>query len=89
MVEIKEGKKADQYTLRRVAADGGLAFEVKKIVPEARTLDEALSNTPYHVLLSPTDGKHSCECKGWLRWQKCRHVAGLLALPGAAEMPLS
>jgi hypothetical protein len=89
LVGITEGAKQDEYTVRRIAADAGLAFEVKKIVPDARTLDEALSNEPYHVLLSPTNGEHSCECKGWLRWQKCRHVAGLLALPGVAEMPLS
>jgi hypothetical protein len=89
LVGITEGAKRDEYTVQRIAADYGLAFRVKKLVPEARTLDEALGNEPYHVLLSPPDGKHSCECKGWLRWHQCRHVSGLLALPGVAEMPLS
>lgn len=41
----------------------------------------------YSVLLSPEDGKHSCECPGWLRWNKCKHVAGLLALAAAGRFP--
>jgi hypothetical protein len=89
MVEVTEGKKTDHYTVQRIAADYGLAFTVKKMVPDARTLDEALSNEPYHVNLDRQTGRHSCECKGWERWQRCRHVSGLLALPGIAEMPLS
>jgi hypothetical protein len=89
MVEVTEGKKIDQYTVQRIAADYGLALVVKKMVANARTLDEALSNPPYHVNLDRQTGRHSCECKGWDRWQRCRHVSGLLALPGLADLPLS
>jgi hypothetical protein len=89
MIEVTEGEKADHYTVQRIAADYGLAFIVKKMVPDARSLDEALSNEPYHVNLDRQTGRHSCECKGWERWQRCRHVAGLLVLPGISEMPLS
>jgi hypothetical protein len=32
----------------------------------------------YHVLLEGEGG--TCECKGYLRWQKCKHRDGLLAL---------
>jgi hypothetical protein len=89
MVEVTEGKKTDHYTVQRIAADYGLAFIVKKMVPDARSLDEALSNSPYHVLLSPADGHHSCECLGWEKHHKCRHVSGLLVLPGLADLPIS
>jgi hypothetical protein len=33
----------------------------------------------YHVLLAD-DGRHSSECKGFLRWSHCKHVEGLAAL---------
>ena len=49
----------------------GRAFEVVKLCPEE-------GNPAYHVLLAP-DGKHSCECKGFLRWNLCRHVLELAA----------
>ena len=28
----------------------------------------------YHVLVNPQDGRHSCECPGFLRWGHCKHV---------------
>jgi hypothetical protein len=33
----------------------------------------------YDVNLSP-DGKHRCECLGFLRWGHCKHVNGLAVL---------
>jgi len=77
-----------EYTVRRIAADSGLAFEGKKIVPGARTLHEALGNESYPVLLSPTDGKHSCACRGWLRWQRCRRRGGKSTSPASCPEAL-
>ena len=40
----------------------------------------------YHVHLT-TDGRHSCECKGFLRWQKpCKHIGALQALTSAGRL---
>jgi hypothetical protein len=63
-------------------ADFGRAFEVVKLCPQE-------GNPTYHVLLA-ADGTHSCECKGFLSWDRRRHVSGLagdarlLGLPAAA-----
>src|ERR1700716_1070634 len=72
VARITEGKAADDYLVTAMRADFGRAFEVIKLCPEK-------GNPAYHVNLAP-DGKHSCECKGFLKWSRCRHVSGLLAL---------
>src|SRR4051794_1559880 len=68
----EEGRPETSFWLTRLRADFGLAFELKKFVAEGGEV--------YHVNLSPADGRHSCECKGWLKWNRCRHVAALTAL---------
>jgi hypothetical protein len=40
----------------------------------------------YHVELFDHAGHHSCECKGFLRWGHCRHVAGLVMLHEAGTL---
>jgi hypothetical protein len=72
VTHITEGAADDDYLVTAMTADFGRAFEVVKLCPQE-------NNPTYHVLLS-ADGKHSCECKGFLRWDRCRHVSGLLAL---------
>jgi hypothetical protein len=72
VARITDRGGADDYLVTAFAADLGRAFEVVKLCPRE-------GNPTYHVLLAD-DGKHSCECKGFLRWNRCRHVSGLLAL---------
>jgi hypothetical protein len=72
VARITEGGAVADYLVTAMPADGGRAFEVFKLCTEE-------SNPTYHFLLA-ADGKHSCECKGFLRWDRCRHVSGLLAL---------
>jgi hypothetical protein len=78
VARITEGKAADDYLVTAMPADFGRAFEVVKLCPEE-------GNPTYHVLLA-ADGKHSCECKGFLRWGRCKHADGLAALKRAGRL---
>jgi hypothetical protein len=74
-ITIKKGNRTDifRYWLDRIPSDWGMAFLVEK------QGDGSRENEEYHVLLDGENG-HSCECKGFLRWDHCKHVEGLLAL---------
>jgi hypothetical protein len=74
---ITQDGKEDRYTAVRVPADFGTGYLVEK------TTDP---NSSYHVLIAAAPGRHSCECKGWLRWGRCRHVSALLALKAAGKI---
>jgi hypothetical protein len=67
---ITAGQRASFYTFREIpCAIGGRGFAVHKLG----------LGTLYHVRV----GRHSecsCECLGFLRHGKCRHVQGLLTL---------
>lgn len=70
LLKIQVGKDEDLYHVRRIEADQGQAFEVTKV-----NLQEP---DVYHVNL---DGLAcSCECKGFLRWSRCKHVDALRTL---------
>jgi hypothetical protein len=77
LLEMAIGKEEFSYWLVSLGCElGGLAFELKKSLPEG---------TVYHVRL---DGKHStCECPGHLRWNHCKHVEALLALQAQGKLP--
>jgi hypothetical protein len=76
----RKGRKVveDEYFLDRIPADFGMAFLVEK-------RDYAVGEEHcYHVNL---DGEHgTCECKGFLRWNHCRHVESLRALAAAGKV---
>jgi hypothetical protein len=40
----------------------------------------------YHVCLDPAGGRHSCECRGFLRHGHCKHVEALWALRAAGQL---
>src|SRR5262249_32939990 len=58
IVRITAGNVITDYRVWPLASDFGIAFALEKFGGGER----------YHVLLDPSGGKHSCECKGWLRW---------------------
>jgi hypothetical protein len=60
------------YLFRWLPPDCGKAVELTKLAEDGR-------NEVYHVLLG-ADGGASCDCKGFLRWDHCKHAEGLLAL---------
>ncbi|MFO0845837.1 MAG: hypothetical protein U0797_26220 [Gemmataceae bacterium] len=70
---------AGDYFLAPRGADpetGRIVFELAKMSGGTDPEGEA-----YHVVLSPADGLHSCDCRGFLRWNsECKHISGTLAL---------
>src|SRR6516225_4015227 len=73
---ITVGKQTDQYFVSRVPSDFGRGFCLEKIGDA--------ENTAYHVNLSAE--RNTCECKGWCRWQHCKHADGLAALVAAGRL---
>jgi hypothetical protein len=74
IVAITVGKLTNEYILDRLPSDFGTAYRLSN-----------LDNLEiYDVLL---DGKGSCcTCKGFCRWQSCKHVSGLHALTKAGKL---
>ena len=67
---ITAGGESQFYTLRELRCEiGGRGFAVHRLG----------MGTVYHVRVGGRDDC-SCECLGYLRWGRCKHVAGLLAL---------
>jgi hypothetical protein len=66
-----EGQEPMDYVVRVLPCDWpAKAFSLAKVGAE--------KPEEYHVLIEAEGG--SCECKGFLRWQKCKHFDGLRAL---------
>jgi hypothetical protein len=69
VVRITVGKEVNDYLLQSLPSDFGRAFRLTKQEEDGES---------YDVMLS---GEHSsCECKGWLRWKRCKHRDSLQAL---------
>ncbi len=67
---VRVGDRTTYYTVHEIPCDiGGRGFEVHKLG----------LGTLYHVRVGRPDDC-SCECLGFLRYGRCRHVLGLLAL---------
>jgi hypothetical protein len=73
LLRLREaGAEAAHYFVSTLPADYGRGFQVEKLGPDGRVVET------YHVNLN---GRQSlCECKGWLRWQHCKHLEALTAL---------
>jgi hypothetical protein len=72
-VAITVGGKEETYWLEALASDYGRAFQLTKWTEGADS---------YAVCIDQQEGHHSCECKGFLRHQHCKHTEGLFALLG-------
>ena len=85
VLTLTVGKETTAYKVELLDADFGTAyrltkFEAGRLLPNGDTYDVRLE----------TNGTHSCECKGHLRWghrTRCRHVAALLVLTGRGTLP--
>jgi hypothetical protein len=76
LLRITVGKDTADYFLTRIPADFGTAFRLEKVGEE--------DATAYHVNLN---GQQStCECKGFTRWNHCKHADGLAALSAAGKV---
>jgi hypothetical protein len=77
------GKEQCGYYLTELpAADLGRVFHLAKFSTDIGTDTEARS---YDVLISD-DGRHECTCKGWCRFQHCKHTESLVALINAGKL---
>jgi hypothetical protein len=79
IVRIRVGKESQVYFLYELPADFGRGFKVEKM--PADPADEEVS---YQVNVDG-DAK-SCTCKGFCRWNKCKHSDGLAALIAAGVL---
>jgi hypothetical protein len=80
LVRITVGKGSVDYWLARLPSDFGAAFRLEKFAPAGE------EPAAYDVLLADEGGVHSCECRGFLRWGRCKHADGLLALRRAGRL---
>jgi hypothetical protein len=74
VLTIMVGKKAADYFLSTLPTDFGTGFRLEKI-GGAET---------YHINLSPEGC--TCECKGFARWNHCKHADGLATLKRACQL---
>jgi hypothetical protein len=69
---ISDRRQASYYTFKEIPCDiGGRAFALHRLG----------LGTLYHVRVGKP-GQCSCECLGYLRHGRCKHILGLLALTG-------
>jgi hypothetical protein len=74
VVAITVGKETHEYIADRLASDWGTAFRLSNID----------NLKVYEVNL---DGdKRTCDCKGFARWNHCKHSDGLAALVKAGKL---
>ena len=79
-IQIIIGKQRHNYTILPIPSDFGSAFHLIKseLVQQPEGFYELKDTARYDVLL---DGaRSSCECKGFLRFHRCKHVSGLMVL---------
>ena len=76
VVDITVGKDLTSYFVFPIPSDFGTAFRLEKF--------GGFGGEVYNVNL---DGEgSSCECKGFLRWNHCKHAEGLRALRQAGQL---
>ncbi len=69
--------KCQFYTFREMRCDiGGRGFSIHRLG----------QGELYHVRVGKPEDT-SCECMGFLRWDHCKHVAGLKSLIKKGELP--
>ena len=79
-IAVSRGSRvtACEYDMDRVPSAWGEAYALTacRYYPEG--------DKTYHVCLDPQG--HSCECLGFLRHDRCKHVEALLALKAAGKL---
>jgi hypothetical protein len=80
-VIITVGDESADYELQRFESPLGDAFRMTKVFP-----DPDAEEFVYHVLLADDGCSSSCECLGFCRYGRCKHVEGLIALKAAGKL---
>jgi hypothetical protein len=85
-------KETSCYLLRNAPCDLGQGLSgylLERVSPDA----EHPGRMPaYHIVLDARHGQHRCECMGHVRHGRqspCQHIAALLALDKAGQLPKS
>lgn len=80
LLAVGTGRRRVVYAVQETPTDRGRAFVLAKV--EGGTDDEA---TGYVVQVTAGGQPRGCECRGWLRWNHCRHTreVGKLVATGA------
>jgi hypothetical protein len=73
LVVITVDSKAVSYHLICLHSDIGAAYRLQKLDPTGQP-----DGVPYDICLTAL--QDSCECLGFLRWHRCKHVAALRKL---------
>ena len=84
LVRITAGKLSTLYRLAVLPADFGAGYELTKclMVEVEPGMWEARDGETYHVNLAGT-----CECKGFLKHGRCKHLDGLRRLATLGLLP--
>src|SRR5258708_4617814 len=69
-VRITCGRVIASYYVREIGAPDGRGFEVEKI----DLLTPLTERNIYHVYFAWNGQDHSCDCMGFLRHGRCKHV---------------
>jgi hypothetical protein len=77
VVQITVGKETAAYFITILQTDFGRGYRLEKIDPTGAA-------EKYDVHLDA--GRRSCECKGFLRWSRCKHADGVAALVAAGRL---
>jgi hypothetical protein len=79
VIRLRVGDETADYLVQPIGSDFGDGFRLTKLDPWG-------DSAPYDVHLSNDGHACSCECKGFLRWSRCKHVHGLAALRLAGKL---
>jgi hypothetical protein len=84
VLQIVHGKDDDTYYLFVLRSDFGLCYRLDKLgeVPPG-------GDDHYCVCLDAQDGHHTCECRGFLRWGRCKHVKALAGCHRDGLLPVA
>jgi hypothetical protein len=77
-IRLTVGQESATYLCRFIPCqlgEGILGLELEKLAEDLGGIEET-----YHVALDPLQSMHQCECKGFLRHNRCKHVDGVAKL---------
>lgn len=81
LLAVGAGKKRAVYAVAAVRCEDARAFALVKTA--GGTDDEARG---YVVRVTGAGVPYSCECRGWLRWDRCKHTGEIGRLVSEGQL---